>query len=81
MFEISEEQNKKITAWSEEQNKKWLAARAEQAKTSETPMGLSPYGAIGGELIYSFTPTSIGVVVKVRHASGEELDVTDYENW
>lgn len=41
-----------------------------------------PYcGAIGGSLTYNFTPTSLGTVLKVRHASGAELDMTDYGSW
>ena len=39
------------------------------------------YGAIGGELTYSFTPTSLGVIVKVKHAYGMEIDVTEYDDW
>jgi hypothetical protein len=41
-----------------------------------------PYsGAIGGELTYSFTPTSLGTIIKVKHSSGAELDLTFYESW
>lgn len=40
-----------------------------------------PVGAIGGTTTYSFTPTSLGVVVKVRCACGVEIDLTDYKNW
>lgn len=39
------------------------------------------YGAIGGALTYSFTPTTLGVVIKVKCACGKEIDVTDYEGW
>ncbi len=39
-------------------------------------------GAIGGRYTYSFTPTSIGLVVKVKDAiTGEEIDLTDYDMW
>jgi len=39
-------------------------------------------GAIGGSITYSFTPTSLGVVVKVKNdLSGAEIDLTEYENW
>lgn len=39
-------------------------------------------GAIGGRFTYSFTPTGLGSVVKVRdNITGEELDVSDYETW
>lgn len=40
-----------------------------------------PYeGAIGGGVTYEFTPTSIGVVMKVKYAEFE-LDLTDYATW
>lgn len=40
-----------------------------------------PTGAIGGGLTYSFTPTGLGVIIKVKCACGEEADVTDYDSW
>lgn len=41
-----------------------------------------PYsGAIGGGLTYSFTPTGLGTIIKVKHSSGAELDLTFYEGW
>jgi len=39
------------------------------------------FGAIGGDVTYHFTPTSIGTVFKVIHSSGAELDLTDYDCW
>ena len=36
-------------------------------------------GAIGGGLTYCFTPTSIGTVIKVKCACGEEIDLTNYD--
>ena len=34
------------------------------------------------QLIYSFCPTSIGMVVKVKdEISGDEIDLSEYENW
>ena len=38
-------------------------------------------GAIGGQCTYSFTPTNIGTIAKVKCACGQELDITDYDNW
>ena len=35
-------------------------------------------GACGGRLTYTFTPTGIGTVKKVKCACGEEIDLTDY---
>lgn len=38
-------------------------------------------GAIGGRETFYFTPTGLGVIVKVKCACGEELDLTNYEEW
>lgn len=39
-------------------------------------------GAIGGAITYSFTPTSLGTIVKLHDSvTGEELDLTDYLSW
>ena len=38
-------------------------------------------GAIGGKITFSFTPTDLGTVVKVKCACGFEVDLTDYEDW
>lgn len=40
-----------------------------------------PYqGASGGAVTYEFTPTSIGLVFKVK-AYGQVLDLSGYEHW
>ena len=40
-----------------------------------------PYGgAIGGGTVYSFSPTSLGVVLEVE-SWGMKKNFTDYENW
>lgn len=47
-------------------------------KSNPTPLT----GTIGGRYTYSFTPTSLGVVMMVKNnTSGEELDVTEYWEW
>ncbi len=42
-------------------------------------------GSIGGGLTYEFTPTSIGVVLKVYFfkdtSKQQSIDLSDYENW
>jgi hypothetical protein len=38
-------------------------------------------GAIGGRLSFVFTPTGLGTCVSVKCICGEELDLTDSENW
>ncbi len=38
-------------------------------------------GGVGGALTYSFTPTSLGVIVKLNCVCGDKIDVTEYERW
>lgn len=41
-----------------------------------------PLGAIGGSYTYSFTPTTLGVIAKVKNnANGQEIDLTNYLDW
>lgn len=40
-----------------------------------------PPTAIGGAFTYMFTPTGLGVIVKVRYYNGSEVDLTSYEDW
>jgi len=40
------------------------------------------YGASGGAYEYSFVPTSIGTVIKVKNVvSGDIIDLSEYEDW
>lgn len=77
MFEVTEEEHQKISTWQANLHKKLI----KEGKV--TVVDGYPYsGAIGGTLTYSFTPTSIGVVFKVKdNLSGEVLDLTDYDSW
>ena len=54
---------------------KWLKEHDETCRYA----ALMKQGAIGGRLTYSFTPTHLGVIVKVQCSCGEECDVTDYD--
>lgn len=86
MFTLDKEQLVKLSEWVKILDKKVI----EQQRLSMTPEeftlktgdGKVPYyGAIGGGLTYSFTPTSLGLITKIEHSyTGEVLDVTDY-NW
>jgi hypothetical protein len=38
-------------------------------------------GAIGGRFTYSFTPTGLGDIIRIKCACGEELDLTHSERW
>lgn len=65
-FEIDDKQSKLFNAWDEE----------------HAPICLIKYaGAIGGVLTWKFTPTTIGLVTKVKCACGVECDLSDYNDW
>lgn len=38
-------------------------------------------GAIGGRTTWSFTQTGLGCIKIAKCACGEELDLTNWENW
>lgn len=65
-FHVTEDQQEKINKFINAQNKKTGGY----------------YGAIGGGFTYQFTPTSIGVVLRVENClTHESIDVTDYDTW
>lgn len=41
----------------------------------------SDAGCIGGRLTYAFTPTGLGNCIVVKCICGEEIDLTESENW
>lgn len=71
MFSLTEAQQTKLN--------KWLKTQ-EQVLESQGKDGYN--GAIGGALTYSFTPTSVGDIVKVYDSRTKaEYDLTDYDSW
>ena len=86
-FLVDKEQMIKINKWKSELDKKTIARQKESMTAQDftllTQDGKYPYGgAIGGDLTYSFTNTSLGTVVTVKDGfTGETLDVTDYDMW
>lgn len=79
-FALNEKQVAKYRAWRQEKDAAVLAAQKIEGKRGiplidgdEAPY----YGAIGGAYTFKFTPTSIGDIVVVKHADGEELDLSD----
>jgi len=85
-FAISESQRARAEAFCAEQDAIMADRQREEPgeRPHRSPLGgeASPYyGAIGGSMTWSFTPTGIGVVVRVKHASGAELDLSDYGEW
>lgn len=88
-FELNDAQLEKLDSWKREQNKKAVEKqKAEPPDIDERLLqemwntGFPYTGAIGGDLEFIFTPTSIGVIAVVKHVmTGEELDLTDYNLW
>lgn len=84
-FEVTDEQKEKISKWAGEQDAVWL----QKQKSSDNSFArrlaadnIPYYGAIGGELTYCFSPTSLGDILVVKHGgTGAELNVTDFDNW
>jgi hypothetical protein len=58
---------------SKEQNEKFENWRKDKGDLIEL------VGAVGGAYSFCFTPTGIGVLVKVTCADGTELDLTEWE--
>lgn len=71
-FRMSPEQREKVDAW---------IASHDAEKHVEPGQKYRYAGAIGGAYAYCFTPNSIGVVVVVRCACGDKIDVSDYDLW
>ena len=40
-----------------------------------------PPSAVGGAFSYCFTPTSLGLGVRVEYFDGQSIDITSYEEW
>lgn len=73
-YETSDYNNEKISVWLNEHTMTcgyWVPGTN----------GLLPQGAIGGAITYCFTPTNLGLVIKISCACGDECDVTEYKNW
>jgi hypothetical protein len=91
-FELTADQISKYNAWVLEQNTKAVIKQKALVLPREEPFihlyrecwayNEPYYGAIGGSDTFSFTPTSIGMVVKVENSyTGDKLDLTKYEDW
>jgi hypothetical protein len=79
-FEVTLEEHQVIATWWESIQKKAISENKDRADPC-FPDSVY-YGAMGGGLSYSFTPTSLGTILVVKEAvSGEELNVTDALGW
>jgi hypothetical protein len=75
-FELTDEETQKANEWMDQQDN---IVRKKQGLSEDEPIY---YGSIGGAVTFSFTPTSLGVIVKVRNSvTNNEIDLTDYHSW
>jgi hypothetical protein len=86
-FSLTPNQEEKIRIWLEKCEAEFVQKQKLSMSESEwkylTSDGKYPYyGAIGGAVQYIFIPTSIGVAVKAKFTpTGEEINLTDYDEW
>ncbi len=80
---LDQDQQEKIERWIDIARNPAALAQQKNVDRHLTMDGTEPYeGAIGGGLTYSFTPTGLGMIVKVTcNLTKLELDVTDYASW
>lgn len=90
-FELTADQHTQAMKWIKEVVYPEIIAL--QKKTIKNPTAIHidcwndgfPYeGAIGGGITYEFTPTSLGIVERVKYTTYNktfELDLTDYKSW
>lgn len=73
IFSMDDIQLEKLRVWSEAQDKN-VAEKQGLAKPN--------YGCNGGSLTYMFTPTSIGLILRVvNEYTHQSIDLTDYNSW
>lgn len=88
-YKVTKEEQSKIDLWLEKEV--YPEAIEKQKADTINPSAFHmfnwdagyPYqGPIGGGVTYCFTPTSLGVIFKVKETmTGKELDLTDYDLW
>lgn len=85
---ISESTAEKLRNWILECDAKAVAKQRSEYKNPDAIViaswndGYPYFGAIGGQVTYLVTPTSLGDVIKARYDYlDEEINLTEYENW
>lgn len=86
-FRLTAEQNTRIKEWLDKEIYPAVVKDQRKHFVNPTPFhkqswdaGFPYEGASGGGLTYEFTPTSIGIVEKVRYGA-YTLDLTEYDSW
>lgn len=73
VFTMDKKQHLLFLKWEKEQDKKVSEKQGERFPN---------YGAIGGAYTFSFTPTSIGMIIKATNCvTKETIDLTVYEDF
>ena len=86
-YKLDEKQYKELEQWLDKQNKDIIEKQRSSMSAEDfedfTMNGQFAYtGAIGGGVTYMLTDTSLGTIIKVKHAiTNEELDLTNYDEW
>jgi len=71
-FRLSRHQQKQLNLWIEDQNKKVALKQNRKAPN---------YGACGGVLSYTFTPTTICMLISVKNTiTGDTLDLSELDH-
>lgn len=73
-FTLTDEQLARVRHWEKTHECKY--------RTDEYGVDGEIYaGAIGGSIEYTFIPTGIGDICKVRCICGAIIDLTEFDNW
>lgn len=81
--ELTSDQLRKLNIWRAEVSvragqKQIASGFAQKYSNGQVPY----YGASGGGYVFTIIPGGVGYSIKVKEmATGEELDLSDYENW
>lgn len=77
-FEINKAERGVIAAWLEELEPEIMAIQGPNPLGEDGPY----YGAVGGGVTYTFTPTGLGDILVVKETTtGKELNVTQALDW
>ena len=66
MFTLTEKQSQDVSVWHNKHKEECTIKYA---------------GAIGGKYTYCFTSTSMGQIIVVKCACGQQCDITNYDSW
>jgi hypothetical protein len=73
-FDITDDEMKQMDQWEKQHELECPIILNYKMQDYETPETCSPYGAIGGGRTYSFTPTSIGMLISIKCCCGAKFN-------